>query len=112
MTRLRDSIRHAQRRTWPIVKASIEAETTPIVIDKMATSRHVRSNIRFVVEETIEALAKAGLLRTPADADVIGKAEEWFGELDSDDDAYEAAEEALVNAVAKLLDEVKDRPGV
>lgn len=116
MTRLSESTKHAEKAAWPAVKAALAERTEPVVIEKLARTKQSRSNIRFVVEETIQAIAAAGLLRTPVDADVVGKAVNWHESLDDvevdelmelDDNDVEVE---LYRAVGRLLREVGDRP--
>lgn len=111
MTRFRDSIKHAESTAWPEVKKAVAESTTPVVIDKLARTKQSRSNVRFVVEATIQSLAMNGLLRTPVDADVIGKAVSWHeaGE-DAPIEVIDEAEADLDEAVERLLAEVGDRP--
>lgn len=113
MTRLRDSIKNALGVVWPVVRDRMVDAIEPTVAEKLERSVNRRSGRRFVVEETIEQIAAAGLLRTPTDADVIGKAVAWhesFGDQPPSDDQDEDIE--LYDAVEKLLDETEGRPGV
>lgn len=119
MTRLRDSTRHAEDKAWPAVKAALAEQTTPIVIDKLVRTKQSRSNVRFVVEQTIQAIAAAGLLRTPVDADVIGKAVAWHESWDEEDLEPmlqggtlegDTEERELYEAVAAMLNEIEGWP--
>jgi len=96
------------------VREELAAQITPVAIDKLMRTEQSRSNTRFIVEATIESIAAAGLLRTPVDADVIGKAVEWHKNAATDRNDVllfeDDSEEELYDAVSKMLAEVDKKP--
>lgn len=110
MTRLRESTKYAEGVAWPAVRDQLADLATPIAIDKLMRTTQSRSNVRFIVESTIQTLATNGLLRTPVDADLIEKAlawhEAWDGEVPDVDMDDENGEFQLYHAVEKLLTEL------
>lgn len=114
MTRLRESTKHAEQVAWPAVRDRLAELATPIAIDKLARTKQSRSNVRFVVESTIQTLAAAGLLRTPADAEVIAKAlawhESWGDAPDHHDEDVTDEDLRLYAAVEHLLDQTDGYP--
>lgn len=106
------TIRHAQKQVWPEVQRSLTirraardaVERDPSLATAAARARARVPWSRVVSEETIWATAKADLLNTPEQAEVLTAAREWAKSWETaPDDSDDRTDRKLYDAVQRLV---------
>jgi hypothetical protein len=116
-----ESIRHAQQRAWPAVRASlirVRASRDVVLRDPhnattAALARAKRNWDHVVADETVWALAKDGLLATEENAAVVRAAQAWVRTWDLQELAtMDGEERALYEAVQLFSASLRDMSDV